>query len=617
MAAPSPAPRRRRVAQLEASLLVAVVLTIGLQVSMAPARLVVPYPGVAIVGILLMWCVLLLVWALVGRLHVAAWAVSLVCLVLGVANTVKLHFLGSPVAPPDAVFLRDPGQVVGMVGPGRFTGLVAVVALVGALGWLLASRAGRSGRVGHSGSVALRRGERAALAGVGALALVAMATFQADSSPLRRVVEAVGGDAESGWVLFSYNRNGVLVGSLYSLPDDAMERPVGYDDEALHAAADRILAVSRAEDVPAQGADAAPTKPNVVVVLNESFADPTTIPGVTLDEDPLASWRRDAAESTSGSTMGLYGTGTSMMEFQVLTGMSAAFIDPTLISPYQEVVAGRSTFPSIVSWLEERGYDTTAIHPFSGTFYSRDRAYDALGFDEFVTAEGFDGPQLFGAEDLVSDAQTYDRVLDELEEADGPALVHVVTIKNHMPHYPSGDPVEVTGSLDPAVEEGLGEWSRGLANSSRAWSEFLDEVEELDEPTVVLGFGDHFPPVLDEGTREGMGAEGYTTPWIIRTIGFDDAAGDAPPRADGVVAASALLGRALEQAGMEVPPMHRSALEIQSEVGALTQHGWFDRSGEEIDAGTLTPAQEQLVEDHRLVQYDQLVGEESMRDSLW
>ncbi len=43
----------------------------------------------------------------------------------------------------------------------------------------------------------------------------------------------------------------------------------------------------------------------------------------------------------------------------------------------------------MVGILKENGYSTIAIHPYQKTFYSRNMAYNKLGFNKFVTEESF------------------------------------------------------------------------------------------------------------------------------------------------------------------------------------------------------------------------------------
>ncbi|WP_221933211.1 hypothetical protein, partial [Tessaracoccus rhinocerotis] len=68
---------------------------------------------------------------------------------------------------------------------------------------------------------------------------------------------------------------------------------------------------------------------HVVLVLSESLSDPMAMPGITPAEDPLPFLRELMATNTSGTLRsGAFGGGTSSMEFEVVTGMAVANLQP-------------------------------------------------------------------------------------------------------------------------------------------------------------------------------------------------------------------------------------------------------------------------------------------------
>ena len=82
---------------------------------------------------------------------------------------------------------------------------------------------------------------------------------------------------------------------------------------------------------------------NVVVVLSEALSDPTLVPGVGLDEDPIPFTRRLMATTTSGAMLSpQVGGGTANMEFEALTGLSLSQCQAQLTSPYPRCGARRT-----------------------------------------------------------------------------------------------------------------------------------------------------------------------------------------------------------------------------------------------------------------------------------
>ena len=119
-------------------------------------------------------------------------------------------------------------------------------------------------------------------------------------------------------------------------------------------------------------------KPDIIVVMSESFWDPTLLPGTTITPDPMPNVRAVRSGSMFSPE---FGGMTANVEFEALTGFSNAFL-PYGSIPYQQYVRG--PVPSLANFFRSEGYETTAIHPFEGWFWNREHVYDAFGFDRFL-----------------------------------------------------------------------------------------------------------------------------------------------------------------------------------------------------------------------------------------
>ena len=124
----------------------------------------------------------------------------------------------------------------------------------------------------------------------------------------------------------------------------------------------------------------------MVVVLSESFGDPTEFKGIHLTADPIPFTHRVMERTPSGTMLAQkFGGGTANMEFEVLTGMSMSEFAPQLAIAYQMLVPAYASFPSAVERFEHLGHDAIAIHPFTTQMYRRASVYPLLGFDEFIS----------------------------------------------------------------------------------------------------------------------------------------------------------------------------------------------------------------------------------------
>ena len=105
-------------------------------------------------------------------------------------------------------------------------------------------------------------------------------------------------------------------------------------------------------------------KPNIIVIMNEAFSDPSVLGDFTTNEDymPFVHSLLDGADNTiSGHlNVSVKGGNTANTEFEYLTGASMAFL-PYGSIPYQQYV--KKETPSMASYLSSLGYYTIAMHP--------------------------------------------------------------------------------------------------------------------------------------------------------------------------------------------------------------------------------------------------------------
>jgi phosphoglycerol transferase MdoB-like AlkP superfamily enzyme len=96
-------------------------------------------------------------------------------------------------------------------------------------------------------------------------------------------------------------------------------------------------------------------------------------------DDPLKNIKLLSAQYPSFTLISpTFAGNTSLVEYEVLTGLSNAFL-PAGAIPFDHYL--RRPTPSIASMLKKQGYQTVAVHPFHAWFWSRDRVYPHLGFD--------------------------------------------------------------------------------------------------------------------------------------------------------------------------------------------------------------------------------------------
>jgi phosphoglycerol transferase MdoB-like AlkP superfamily enzyme len=398
----------------------------------------------------------------------------------------------------------------------------------------------------------------------------------------------------------NYAHNGFFLGFALNLPMARIAAPAGYSGAAIDAIpTSRPAVVSR-------------PKADIIVVMNESFWDPTRLPGVTFDTDPIPTVR---AAQSGHIFSPEFGGMTSNVEFEALTGFSNAFL-PYGSVPYQQYV--RQRMPSLASFLKDEGYRTLAVHPFREWFWNRGDVYAAFGFDSFLSEERL--PRLNKRGPLASDAALTEEIIRRAETTDSPLFLFAVTLQNHGPYEPRrySDPgVAVTTRIDPKSTAAVVSFAEGAADADRSLARLLDWARHRKRHTVIVFFGDHLPP---------LGEAYVTTGFMDRPVGARSGPIEQMKRQRetplviwsnrsgarqgiGTISPSLLPLYILEMAGMSHPYYTGFLGMIRDRYQVVDRHVLLGRFRRAVQDWPRAAELDPLIRDYRLLQYDIMFGE--------
>lgn len=566
---------------------------------------------------LVLWVVIGFLWAVIGRL---AWSIAVVltaAVVVAIANLVKMQYREEPIYPSDRDFLSEPGFLTSLVSPVLLVaaGLLVAGIVVGAV--RLSARIERRHprprlRTLSREHVLLVLGLRLGVGVLTGVLLVQAAQFNHPGNMWRGLYELRGNDWRYWNQKTNYRSNGFLGGFLFNMPVDAMKQPERYDEAAMADVAARYTALAERTNA---GRTGSLDDVNVVLVLSESFTDPTELDGFELGRDPIPRTRALMASSASGHMLAqMYGGGTANMEFETLTGQSLGLFRPQMLSPYQMLVPEHDDYPSAVGWFHDQGHDVIAVHPYRVGMYKREQVYERLGFDEFIHDTTIRETDTIDDNPYISDVAAFDEVLSQIDEHEKPLMVNLVTMQNHIPvedNYP--DPVPVSGA-DGGLGERIGQYARGLEHTDEALAAFLDELEKGPEKTIVLFYGDHLPGIYDSSVkRDNKGLALYRTPFFI----WSNQPGHNVPRTIPTTSPAFFLPLLYDVADAPVPPYLAMLGEVHRHVSAIQQGRLLDASGEPVKESDLDATTRQLLDDMRLVQFDFSIGQRFALDTMW
>ncbi len=228
------------------------------------------------------------------------------------------------------------------------------------------------------------------------------------------------------------------------------------------------------EEVPTEVAQ---VKPNVITIMSEAFADFRVFEELYIDGDIYADFDTILEDSFYGETVVPTFAGfTVKTEFELLFGLPIRSLNDVNM-PQNILLEQQQT--TIVSQYNDLGYNTNYIHTFDRYFYERDEIYSNFGFDNMIFEDNMT-VELEYYRDYISDKTIFNQVNELITNTDEPVFVHTTTMQNHQPYQD-----EMRPQIDIYFE--------GVELMLADLKAFLEELEKIDEPTIVLFVGDHFP----------------------------------------------------------------------------------------------------------------------------
>lgn len=231
-------------------------------------------------------------------------------------------------------------------------------------------------------------------------------------------------------------------------------------------------------------------KPNVIVIMSESYADFRAFDQLNIDKKYYQKFDNAISEGQGGIAITpTYASWTVRSEFELLFGLPVRGLN-TPNMPQREL-ADRAQ-PALAQYYKAWGYNTVYVHPFQSTFYSRSRIYGHFGFEKMIfhddstNTTDFTVPvEHFGT--YVDDSTVFDQIIKEIKTSKKPVYLHTTTMQNHQP-YDQGD--------DP--EDEFGNYLTWISHTNDGLEKFLSELDDIKEPTLVFFVGDHFPSLRGE-----------------------------------------------------------------------------------------------------------------------
>lgn len=419
-------------------------------------------------------------------------------------NTEKMASRNTPFLPEDLAMSGEAGGLASMINFGRFSNMLFMIAVIIII-TIIANKISK--KIWHFKFS--KKQKIAIFIPQTALVLICAHFLNSYTLEIRNLsgkgtfikVENLETSIDFTDQAYNYQTNGFILATISNLQAKTQKQPEGYSKEAVQKIVQKYKKI--AEEKNKNRKKLSDEKVNVVYVMSESFIDPKL--GKHLydygNKEPIPYTKKLKKSQSSGwAASSEYGGGTANVEFEALTGLSNFFLNSI---PYTSIVPANKDTPSIVKNFNENGYKTIAMHPYNRNMYRREVVYPNLGFQEYKSADGFKNNSKIDNSKYISDESAFNEVLAELKNSQKPEFIHLVTMQNHMPYEENtysehNFSVNAKNGANPENAKTIQAYLEGISYSDKAMKNFLSEIEKLNEKTIVVFWGDHWPGIYGE-----------------------------------------------------------------------------------------------------------------------
>lgn len=308
----------------------------------------------------------------------------------------------------------------------------------------------------------------------------------------------------------AYEDNGYVYCFTRSLFDRGIAKPETYQED---------ITEDFLSELKSQRTNKVTDTPNIIFLQLESFFDLSRVNGVTYSDNPIPvfSSLRETCQ-TGYLTVPSVGAGTANTEFEILTGMNLDYFGAGEY-PYKTVLQN-VTCESMAYNLKELGYQATAIHNNTATFYDRNLVFSNLGFDRFDSIEYMKNVS-YNSIGWAKDKILTQQIMDACTNTKEQDFIYAISVQDHG-KYPT-DPIEephisVQGFApdDEERQHAFTYYVNEVHETDAFLGYLISELNAFEEPVLLVLYGDHLPNI-DMTQEEIEGGNLFQTEYVIWT----------------------------------------------------------------------------------------------------
>lgn len=399
----------------------------------------------------------------------------------------------------------------------------------------------------------------------------------------------------------NFSKYGWWYSNVCILKNSSMKKPGDYSEKTV----EKIL--SEVEAPEKQGT----TPQNLIVIMNEAWSDLRLLGQLDVSGDYMPFVRSLEENTVKGNVhVATFGGGTCYTEYEFLTGNALRFM-PSGLSPYAQSGA-LADEPGMASILKDQGYRTVAMHPYGPKNWNRDQVYPAMGFEEFISIDDYEGGEYI--RNYISDKSDYDKIIEYYEAHRGEKLfVFNVTMQNHGGYDINNGKLDTGITVNNIDCNEADTYLSLMQETDKAFAYLLSYFEQVEEPTMIVMFGDHLPALPESFYTALYGKEAsqrsaleenarFITPYVIWTNYSSDFE-EIPD-----ISINYLGSLVLEYAGVQLPRYNQFLLQQRKKIPVLGLRGIYNEEGQFVPYESVA---EELLQDYKILQYMRIEDRQS------
>ncbi len=248
--------------------------------------------------------------------------------------------------------------------------------------------------------------------------------------------------------------------------------------------------------------------------------------------------------------------------------------------------------------------------PYKSSGWNRPIVYNNMRFDNQLYQEDVDNAYMI--RNYISDQSDYETIfqITDAEQGD-PNFIFNVTMQNHSSYAQGWNNLEKTVTVSDELRQADYSSEQYLSlvlESDQALEQLVAHYEQSSEPTMIVFFGDHQPPLknafyeklygkpLSERTTEEV-MQQYQVPFFIWT-NYDI------EEQEGLMISPNYLGvLTAKLAGMPLTGFMNFLSQLYEEMPAITPVGILTADGEYLEREELNEEQQQWLETYETLNY--------------